>query len=96
MNSFKNYKIINEEVDNQAVKDAEAWLKSKYGEELYTFKHIEGQDMSGEKVKTYDIVVGENTYILHLKKYDSNGDGSTDTVGFDVQPSVTDEEEDEL
>ena len=97
MKSFKNYKdiVLSEEFDEKkAVQDAEKWLESKYGKELYVFKHMPDMEMSGEKIKTYDIVVGENTYILNLKKFDSNGDGSSDTVGFDVKSAIEDKEED--
>jgi hypothetical protein len=96
--SFKKY--LNEAAefnDKQAVKDAISWMENKYGKDLYTFQNIPGMKMEGEKQKTYDIAVGDKTYQLHLKKFDSNGDGVLDTLGFDVLPAVEpDEEEDEL
>ena len=98
MISFKAF--ITEETtfnEKQALKDAMSWLENKYGKDLYTFKNIPGMDMQGEKTKVYDIVVGDNHYILNLKKFDSNSDGTLDSVGFDVLPAVApDEDEDEL
>jgi len=97
--TFKDYnksQNLNEEFDlTKAVKDATQWMENKYGAELYTFKHIEDMDMNGSKVKSYDITVGEDTYKLNLRKFDSNGDGDSDTVGFDVQPSAAEKEEPE-
>lgn len=96
MKSFKYFqsKTINEEFDvDKAVKDALHWMENKYGKELYTFKHVEGMNMNGSKTKSYDINVGENTYKLNLRKFDSNGDGEMDTVGFDVQPDHNEPEE---
>jgi len=100
MQSFKNYKSViltEEEADAQSQKDALQWLHNKYGEELYTFKYVDNLSMEGEKTKTYDIAVGENEYILDLKKFDSNNDGDADTVAYNVRPSVNPEDdEDEL
>lgn len=98
--NFKNYKLLKEEeeINKEGIKDALVWLKNKYGEELYTFKNMPNMKMDGTKIKTYDINVGEETYQLNLRKFDSNGDGEMDTVGFDVI-SATEEpetEEDEL
>lgn len=97
MNSFKTYKtVLLEEFNKEkAVKDALQWMKNKYGEDLYTFKHIENLDMNGTKVKTYDINVGEESYKLNLRKFDSNGDGESDTLGFDVETIALDPEENE-
>ena len=96
---FKNYKLLTEAEEfntEKAVKDALGWLKNKY-DDKYQYKHIEKMDMNGQKTKTYDIIVGSNTYILDLKKFDSNGDGDLDTVGFMVRPATIEgEEEDEL
>jgi len=50
-------------------------------------------EMTGEKVKSYNITVGEETYLLNLRKFDSNGDGDMDTVGFDVQADAVEAEE---
>ena len=97
--NFKNYKLLKEadETSQAAVKDALAWLNKKYGEELYTFKNMPNMKMDGTKIKTYDINVGEETYALNLRKFDSNGDGELDTVGFDVISATEEEhEEDEL
>ena len=96
--TFKQYtkSQINEEFDlNKAVKDATLWMENKYGKDMYTFKHIENMDMAGQKVKSYDITVGENTYKLNLKKFDSNGDGDSDTIGFDVLSDAIEQEEEE-
>lgn len=97
--TFKQYnkdQNINEEFDlNKAVKDATQWMENKYGKDIYTFKHIEDMDMNGSKVKTYDITVGEETYKLNLRKFDSNNDGDMDTVGFDIQPSAVEKIEPE-
>jgi len=97
MKTFRNYQKainLNEEFNRAAaVKDALQWLDGKYGKELYTFKDIEGMEMSGDKIKTYDINVGEKTYKLNLRKFDSNGDGELDTVGFDIMPDVEEQEE---
>jgi hypothetical protein len=70
----------------KAVKDALTWLNDKYGKDMYKFKYIDGMVINGTKSKTYDINVGDNVYQLNLRKFDSNGDGISDTVGFDVQP----------
>jgi predicted RNA-binding protein with TRAM domain len=97
MKPFKKYlNEVAEFNDKQAIKDSEKWLNNKYGKDLYTFKNIPGMKMEGEKTKVYDIVVDGKTYQLNLKKFDSNGDGNLDTLGFDVLPSVEAEEEDEL
>jgi hypothetical protein len=96
MKPFKKY--LNEVStfdDKKAVQDAEKWLANKYGKDLYTFQNIPGMKMEGEKTKSYDIVVDGRTYQLNLKKFDSNGDGTLDTLGFDVLPSI-EPEEDEL
>jgi hypothetical protein len=97
MITFKKY--LSEAIEfneEQAVKDALKWMKNKY-DDLYDFMHIPGMDMNGENTKTYDIVVDGRTYILKLKKFDSNGDGKKNALGFDVKPAVEpDEEEDEL
>ncbi len=100
MTSFKNYndsqRIVEEFNTETAKKDALKWLANKYGE-LFTFKHIEKMEMGGDNTKTYDIVVGENTYKLNLRKFDSNGDGDMDTVGFDIEPDAEEvEDENEL
>ncbi len=84
--SFRK-KIIEAFDVDKAVKDALKWMEGKYGKDLYNFKHIENMNMDGNVVKTYDITVDDNTYILNLKKFDSNGDGSLDTLGFDVLPA---------
>ena len=94
--SFKKFLVESAFNDKQAVTDALKWMENKYGKDLYTFQNIPGMKLDGEKQKTYDIAVGNNTYQLHLKKFDSNGDGKLDTLGFDVLPSVEQEEEDEL
>lgn len=98
--NFKNYKLVTEAEEfnlAKAVKDAEGWLKGKY-EDKFNFKHIENMSGDGVNVKSYDIVVGSNAYKLNLRKFDSNGDGETDTVGFQVTPSeeLPEEDEDEL
>lgn len=97
MQSLKNYKALMLEEFNQkkAVSDALTWMENKYGKDLYVFKNIEGMDMNGSKTKTYDITVGEETYKLNLRKFDSNGDGDLDTVGFDVLPSAEEKVEPE-
>jgi hypothetical protein len=97
MFSFKKYLIEATEFnEEQAIKDALKWMKNKY-DDLYDFKNIPGMDMNGENTKTYDIVVDGRTYILRLKKFDSNGDGKKNALGFDVLPAVEPkEEEDEL
>lgn len=94
---FKNYKLLHEDFDmTKAVKDATGWLKGKY-EDKYNFKHIENMSGDGVNIKSYDIVVGSNAYKLDLRKFDSNGDGDADTVGFSVNPTIEpDDEEDEL
>jgi len=96
---FKNYKLLNEAEEfntAKAVKDAEGWLKNKYADK-FNFKHIENMGGDGVNVKSYDIIVGSNAYKLNLRKFDSNGDGDADTVGFEVMPSVEEiEDEDEL
>ena len=85
---------LNEEFDMaKAIKDATQWMENKYGKDLYTFKNIENMDMASEKTKSYDITVGEETYKLNLRKFDSNGDGDSDTIGFDVQPAAEEQEE---
>lgn len=92
--SFK--KAMNEEFNlDKAVKDALKWMENKYGKDLYNFKHIENMNMDGDVVKTYDITVGDNAYILNLKKFDSTGDGELDTLGFDVLPAHVEEEDEE-
>lgn len=100
MKTFKSYhkaSMINEKFDRvAAVKDALKWLDGKYGADIYTFKDIEGMEMSGNKIKTYDINVGEKTYKINLRKFDSNGDGEQDTVGFDILPDAEEKEEEEL
>lgn len=96
MKSFSQYKnnTISEEFDTtKAVKDALQWLGNKYGKDLFTFKHIESMNMDGDKIKSYDINVNGNTYKLNLRKFDSNGDGETDMVGFDVQQDHNEPEE---
>jgi hypothetical protein len=97
MKPFKKYLNENQAAfnDKQAVSDALKWLENKYGKDLYTFQNIPGMDMNGEKTKQYDIVIDGRTYILNLKKFDSNSDGTLDSLGFDVKPSV-EAEEDEL
>jgi len=83
--------------EKKAVSGALKWLENKYGKELYKFKHIPNMKMEGEKTKTYDISVDGNEYELHLKLFDTNGDGSMDTLGFDVLPAIEEpEEKDEL
>jgi predicted RNA-binding protein with TRAM domain len=53
--------------------------------------------MEGQHTKQYDIIVDGRTYILKLKKFDSNGDGKKNAIGFDVLPAVEpQEDEDEL
>jgi len=96
--TFKQFNktLILEEFDlAKAVKEATQWMENKYGKDLYTFKHIEDMDMNGAKVKSYDITVAENTYKLNLRKFDSNGDGDMDTVGFDVQAAQPEKEKEE-
>ena len=96
---FKNYKKIKESEEfnlAKAVKDAEGWLKGKYGDR-FVFKHIENMTGDGVNMKSYDIVVGSNVYKLNLRKFDTNGDGTQDTVGFQVLPSQeTPKEEDDF
>jgi hypothetical protein len=100
MRSLKPFKKYLNEVaefnEKKAVEDALKWMENKYGKDLYTFQNIPGMKMEGEKQKTYDIAVDGRTYQLRLKKFDSNGDGVLDTLGFDVLPSVEGDEEDEL
>ena len=97
MISFKKYLKEAEEFDEKkAVQDALKWMKNKY-DDLYDFKHIPGMSMEGQHTKQYDIVVDGRTYILKLKKFDSNGDGKKNAIGFDVLPAVEpQEDEDEL
>ena len=92
--NFREY--ITEEFDqSKAVKDALVWLKSKY-QDKFTFKHIEGMTGGGENAREYDINVGDNVYHLSLKKFDSNGDGQGDTIGFNVKPVVPNTVEPEI
>jgi hypothetical protein len=92
--NFREY--IKEEFDQTvAVKDALTWLKNKYGADTFTFKHIENMVANGSKTKSYDITIGDNVYLLNLRKFDSNGDGTPDTVGFDVKSVVPNAEPDE-
>ena len=100
MLSFK--KFLEEQTEKQtefnkkqAVKDALKWLENKYGKELYKFKHIPNMKFEGEKIKKYDISVDGKEYELRLKLFDTNGDGSSDTLGFDVLPAIEEPEEDE-
>jgi len=89
---FKDFLI--EEFDNtKAVKDALVWLKQKY-DDRFTFKNIPSMKMNGVNCKSYDINVGNETYQLNLRKFDSNGDGKNDTLGFDVQQVHNDPEPD--
>jgi len=81
--------------ENKAVKDAEKWLENKYGKDLYTFQFIPNMKLEGQKTKTYDIVVDNRTYELHLKLFDSTGDGKMDTLGFNILPATEEPEEDE-
>ena len=92
--NFREY-ITEEFNDGQAVKDALVWLKTKY-QDKFTFKHIEGMTGGGDNSREYDITVGDNVYHLSLKKFDSNGDGKGDTIGFDVKSVVPDAVEPEI
>jgi len=66
-------------------------------EEQWYDKILENMGGDGVNIKSYDIVVGSSAYKLNLRKFDSNGDGESDTVGFQVLPSVEEiEDEDEL
>ena len=97
--TFKQYNksLICEEFNlDKAVKNATQWMENKYGADLYKFKHIEDMEMQGEKIKSYNITVGEDTYLLNLRKFDSNGDGDLDTIGFDVKTDAEEKEEEEL
>jgi len=92
MKSFKYF--LKEEFESKAYeKLALKWLENKYGKDLYTFKFIPNMDMNGEKVKVYDVSVDNKEFALNLKLFDTNGDGSADTLGFDIKPAVEKEEE---
>lgn len=96
MTSFKQYRsrIDEGEFDvAKAIKDATTWLKNKYGEDMYSFKHIENMDM-GQVTKTYDITVGDSEYRLDLRKFDTAGTDQP-VVGFMVSPVTHPEDEDE-
>lgn len=92
--NFREY--INEkdtkDTSSPAIKDALKWLKNKYGDR-FTFKHIDGMVASGANTRSYDITINDNVYQLNLRKFDSNGDGQSDTIGFDVKSVVPDEPE---
>lgn len=98
MYSLKQYRsfLAESEIQDKSVQDALSWLKNKYGEDLYTFKNIPGMDMNGSVTKSYDITVGEETYKLHLRKFDTNNDGDMDTVGFDVISTSPEEKKEEI
>jgi len=90
--NFREY--VNEDFNQtKAVKDALVWMKNKYGNDTFTFKHIENMVLQGANTRSYDITVGSNVYQLNLRKFDSNGDGKNDTIGFDIKPVVDDTKE---
>lgn len=94
--NFREYVSITEDFDlTKAVKSALTWLENKYGNDSFTFKHIEGMVLQGAQTKSYDITVGDDVYQLDLRKFDSNGDGKGDTIGFDVKPVAHDKEDNE-
>jgi len=93
MISFKKYlKEDNPEITDKEIKAANKWLKNKYGNDVYNFKYIKGLTMDGEKTKSYDISVDNQTYTLNLKKFETS-DGKIPTLGFDVFHPIEDEED---
>jgi len=96
---FRDYLIAEDFDQTKAVKDALEWMTKKYGKDRFAFRHIEGMQVRGANTKTYDITINDDVYMLNLRKFDSNGDGNSDTIGFDIEsvsPEAEPEQEPEL
>ena len=62
------------------VKDAEEWLKDKFGDK-FTFKHVENLSAIG---KTYHASINDKEFMISGKSFDTTGDNEIDTVLYRI------------
>ena len=76
---FKDY--LSEEFEQKDLKaSAEKWLKQKFGDE-YEFVH---KPNLTDGDKTYHCSIDGKQFSISGRKYDTDGDGSPDTVGYKI------------
>ena len=64
------------------VQSALKWLETKYGKELFDFKHQPNLKVPG--MKSYNVSILDKTFIITGKAFDTNADGVSDTVLFKI------------
>lgn len=90
---MKFKKFLKEEFNQaKAIKDAETWLRAKYGD-LFHYKYMENMSLDSEVIRSFDISVGEEKYQINVRKFIAQGQSEKDTIGFDVLPTTVDLEE---
>lgn len=90
---MKFKKFLKEEFNQtKAIKDAETWLRAKYGE-IFDYKYMENMALDSEVIRSFDISVGEEKYQINVRKFMTQDPSEKDTIGFDVLPTTVEPEE---
>lgn len=88
---FKEY--LTEEFDQgEYLKDALEWLKKKFPDQGYEFKHT---PKLVNDTKTYNVSINGKEFDIVGRLMDSNSDGTKDTVLFRIDSVEADEPEKE-
>ncbi len=75
------------------VDSAMKWLETKYGKELYSFKHQPNLEV--ENMKSYNVSTENKNFIITGRAFDTNKDGVADTVLFKIKDVNAPEPEEE-
>ncbi len=89
--NFKTY--LTEEFDQkQYLSDAMEWLKKKFPDNGFTFKH---KPNLTNDTKTYPVSINNKEFDIAGRLMDTNSDGNKDTVLFRIDPVEEQEEKEE-
>ncbi len=83
---FKDYLLEQQE---EYLSSALKWLKLKF-KDKYKFKH---QPNLEDYDKSYNCSIDDKEFTIRGRKYDTDGDGTPDTVLFKISPAEVEHEE---
>lgn len=90
---MKFTEYLTEEFDQaEYLKDAMEWLKIKFPEKGYEFKH---KPLLVNDTKTYNVSINGKEFDIAGRLMDSNSDGTKDTVLFRIDAVESEPEEKE-
>jgi hypothetical protein len=92
---FKEILLQEEEFNQEKyVKLAMKWLETKFPKDTNGFNFKHNPNLGGE-LKTYNVAVDGTEFEIAGKLFDTNSDGTDDTVVFRINPIEEFEDEEE-